>query len=155
MRVFKSLLWGSGWLVIAVLRSCAEDAPTDLPGAVATGLHYQGEFHSGHPGKFWTIPTRIAFVSSVSTRTYDTVQTCGTLAKGGREMTIPSQTCAGVAAWLAASTVVEWGAAYWFHKHRHRWLAKAAEWSGAVGSGEGIVASKLGWFGRSQERGGK
>ena len=49
---------------------------------------------------------------------------------------------------MAASTVVEWTAAYWLHKRKHKWLARAFEWSGAVGSGEGILTSKTGVWGK-------
>src|SRR2546423_401835 len=69
--------------------------------------------------RFWDRQNKISFAVTAAIRSFDIAQTCYGLAHGARELTLPTQSCAGVAGFVAAGQggqlLGQWIA------HRHGW----------------------------------
>jgi hypothetical protein len=74
-------------------------------------------------------------------RTADTIKTCRSLAHGGVEDWIPTQSCGGVAAWQAGSVGLALGIGWLFHKTGHHKLERITPWVGTGASAAGLTKS--------------
>lgn len=75
--------------------------------------------------KFWTTP-QIAWQSAnFAAGAADIAITCNNLHRGWVEATAPSQSCAGIAAWVFGSKAAELGASYLFARSGHERIALA------------------------------
>ena len=91
------------------------------------------------PSKFWD-RQRIARESvAYGLAATDIANTCYSLkVLGGHEQWAPTQSCAGVAAWIAAGQVSQTAMSYWAYKHGHMRLSRAIPWVSTSGSGVAI-----------------
>jgi hypothetical protein len=91
--------------------------------------------------EFWDRQQKFALTVESSVRLADTIKTCRELADGGREDWIPTQSCAGVAAWNAGSVGVALGVSWLFHHYgRHR-LERIVPWVSTAASAAGLTKS--------------
>ena len=88
--------------------------------------------------KFWDRQQKVALAAHSAVRLADTIKTCRELADGGREVWIPTQSCAGIAAWNAGSVGVALGIGWLFHRYGFHRLERITPW---VATG----ASAAGW----------
>ena len=77
------------------------------------------------PKPFFHDPLQVGlFSANLAIGAVDAGQTCDHLAHGARELTLPTQSCAGVTAWIMGAKGVESGAQYLLYRHGHpRWAA--------------------------------
>ena len=87
---------------------------------------------------FWDRQQKVALAAHSAVRLADTIKTCRELADGGREVWIPTQSCAGIAAWNAGSVGVALGIGWLFHRYGFHRLERITPW---VATG----ASAAGW----------
>src|SRR5437870_2311360 len=73
------------------LKSATSELTAETSPAVATEAH-----------RFWDRQNKISFAISAGIRAGDVAQTCYGLSHGARELALPTQTCAGVAAFVFA-----------------------------------------------------
>jgi hypothetical protein len=74
-------------------------------------------------------------------RLADTIKTCRELAHGGGEDWIPTQSCAGIAAWQAGSVGLALGIGWLLHKHGNHRLERIVPWVGTGASAAGLTKS--------------
>jgi hypothetical protein len=74
-------------------------------------------------------------------RTADTIKTCRSIAHGGVEDWIPTQSCGGIAAWQAGSVGLALGIGWIFHKTGHHKLERITPWVGTGASATGLTKS--------------
>jgi hypothetical protein len=74
-------------------------------------------------------------------RLADTIKTCRELTHGGVEDWIPTQSCAGIAAWQAGSVGLALGIGWLLHKHGHHRLERIVPWVGTGASAAGLTKS--------------
>ena len=92
-----------------------------------------------HP--FFDRQQRFALYAHSGMRIADSIKTCRVLSHGGREDWIPTQSCAGIAAWQAGSVGVALGVGWLFHKTGHHRLERITPWVGTTASFAGLTKS--------------
>jgi hypothetical protein len=80
----------------------------------------------------------ISLTGSAAVFTADAVTSCRNLYGGGHEAFLPTQTCAGISAWMASSFAAQTATAYMLHRSGHHRLERIAEFVWASGSVAGI-----------------
>jgi len=90
---------------------------------------------------FWDRQQKIALAVHSSVRLADTIKTCRELADGGKEVWIPTQSCAGIAAWNAGSVGLALGIGWLFHKYGLHRLERITPWVGTAASAAGLTKS--------------
>jgi hypothetical protein len=110
----------------------------DAPSATATTPTATAVGSAMPAHRFLNRPAKFALAGSAALVTADAVLTCRHLAAGGREVFLPTQSCAGVTAWLAGSFAAETGIAYLLHRTGHHRLERLAEIAAGVSSASGI-----------------
>lgn len=90
---------------------------------------------------FWDRQQRLALMVHGGVRVADTIKTCRELAHGGVEVWIPTQSCAGVAAWNAGSVGLALGIGWLFHKYGLHRLERITPWVGTSASAAGFTKS--------------
>lgn len=91
--------------------------------------------------KFFDRQQMIALYVHSGVRLADTINTCHTLANGGKEDWIPTQSCAGIVAWQAGSVGLTLGLGWLFHKTGHHKLERITPWVGTGPSVAGLTKS--------------
>lgn len=91
--------------------------------------------------RFFDRQQRIALYTHSGVRVADTIKTCRVLSHGGREDWIPTQSCAGIAAWQAGSVGLALGVGWLFHKTGHHRLERITPWVGTTASLAGLTKS--------------
>lgn len=91
--------------------------------------------------KFFDRQQLLALYVHSGVRLADTIKTCRVLAHGGVEQWIPSQSCAGIAAWQAGSVGLALGIGWLFHKHGNHRLERLTPWVGTGASAAGLTKS--------------
>ena len=91
--------------------------------------------------KFFDKQQMIALYVHGGVRTADTIVTCHKIANGATEVWIPMQSCAGIAAWQAASVGVTLGIGWLFYKTGHHKLERITPWVGTTASAAGLTKS--------------
>lgn len=91
--------------------------------------------------KFWDRQQKLALAAHSAVRLADTIKTCRELADGGVEDWIPTQSCAGVAAWNAASVGAVLGIGWLFHKYGFHRMERITPWVGTGASAAGLTKS--------------
>jgi hypothetical protein len=91
--------------------------------------------------KFFDRQQMLALYAHAGMRIVDTIKTCRELSDGGREDWIPTQSCAGIAAWQAGSVGLALGVGWLFHKTGHHRLERLTPWVGTSASAAGWVKS--------------
>lgn len=91
--------------------------------------------------KFFDRQQLIALYVHAGVRLADTINTCRTISRGGVEDWIPTQSCAGIAAWQAGSVGLTLGVGWLFHKHGHHTLERITPWVGTGASAAGLTKS--------------
>jgi hypothetical protein len=91
--------------------------------------------------KFFDRQQMIALYVHSGVRLADTINTCHALANGGKEDWIPTQSCAGIAAWQAGSVGLTLGLGWLFHKTGHHKLERITPWVGTGASVAGLTKS--------------
>ena len=91
--------------------------------------------------KFWDRQQKLALAVHGAVRLADTIKTCRELADGGVEDWIPTQSCAGVAAWNAGSVGVALGIGWLFHRYGFHRLERTTPWIGTGASAAGLSKS--------------
>ncbi len=91
--------------------------------------------------KFFDRQQFVALYVHAGVRTADTIETCHRLANGAVEVWIPTQSCAGVAAWQAGSVGAALGIGWIFHKTGHHKLERITPWVGTGASSAGLTKS--------------
>lgn len=91
--------------------------------------------------KFWDRQQKLALAVHSAVRLADTIKTCRELADGGVEDWIPTQSCAGVAAWNAGSVGVVLGIGWLFHRYGFHRLERITPWIGTGASAAGLTKS--------------
>jgi len=90
---------------------------------------------------FWDRPQKFALVVHSGVRLADTIKTCRELTHGGMEVWIPTQSCAGIAAWNAGSVGLALGIGWLFHKYGFHRLERITPWVGTSASAAGLAKS--------------
>jgi len=93
------------------------------------------------PHKFFDRQQLLALYVHTGVRVGDTIKTCRELAHGGVEEWIPTQSCAGIAAWQAGSVGLALGIGYLFHRHGNHRLERITPWVGTSASAAGWTKS--------------
>ena len=93
------------------------------------------------PHKFFDKQQMIALYTHAGVRTADTIVTCHNLANGATEAWIPTQSCAGIAAWQAGSVALTLGIGYLFYKTGHHKLERLTPWFSTGASAAGLTKS--------------
>lgn len=91
--------------------------------------------------KFFDRQQLLALYVHSGIRLADTIKTCRSIAHGGVEEWIPSQSCGGIAAWQAGSVGLALGVGWLFHKHGHHTLERITPWVGTGASVAGLTKS--------------
>jgi len=91
--------------------------------------------------KFFDRQQLIGVYAHSGVRLADTIKTCRELAHGGVEDWIPTQSCAGIAAWQAGSVGLALGIGWLLHKHGHHSLERIVPWVGTSASAAGLTKS--------------
>lgn len=91
--------------------------------------------------KFFDRQQLLALYVHSGVRLADTIKTCRSIAHGGVEDWIPTQSCAGIAAWQAGSVGLALGVGWLFHKHGHHTLERITPWAGTGASAAGLAKS--------------
>jgi hypothetical protein len=74
--------------------------------------------------QFWDKPTKVEVATMANAAAMDIAQTCHALAHGGREMILPTQSCAGVTGYIVAEEAVALGATLLLHGWGHHKLER-------------------------------
>ena len=119
---------------LAEARASALEAPMAFVAPVV-----QPQVTSEH--NFWDRQQKLALMVHGAMRVADTTKTCRELAHGGREVWIPTQSCAGIAAWNAGSVGVALGVGWLFHKYGFHRLERITPWVGTSASAAGLTKS--------------
>ena len=90
---------------------------------------------------FWDRQQKLALMLHSGVRLADTIKTCRELAHGGMEVWIPTQSCAGIAAWNAGSVGLALGVGWLFHKYGFHRLERITPWVGTAASAAGLTKS--------------
>ena len=90
---------------------------------------------------FWDRQQKLALMVHSGVRVADTIKTCRELAHGGMEVWIPTQSCAGIAAWNAGSVGLALGIGWLFHKYGFHRLERITPWVGTSASAAGLTKS--------------
>ena len=91
--------------------------------------------------KFWDRQQKLALAVHSGVRLADTIKTCRELAHGGIEVWIPTQSCAGIAAWNAGSVGLALGMGWLFHRYGFHRLERITPWVGTAASAAGLTKS--------------
>jgi hypothetical protein len=91
--------------------------------------------------KFFDRQQMLALYVHSGVRLADTIKTCRELSHGGTEDWIPSQSCAGVAAWQAGSVGLTLGIGWLFHQRGHHTLERWTPWVATAASTAGLAKS--------------
>jgi hypothetical protein len=91
--------------------------------------------------KFFDRQQWLALDVHAAVRLADTIKTCRELAHGGVEDWIPTQSCAGVAAWDAGSVGVALGVGWLAHRHGWHRLERIVPWIGTGAAATGLTKS--------------
>jgi hypothetical protein len=127
---------------LAAARSALSIAPDALPDAPAPPMvrpGFQPQIVSEH--KFWDHQQELALAVHSAVRVADTIKTCRELRDGGVEDWIPTQSCAGVAVWNAASVGAALGVGWLFHKYGLHRLERLTPWVATGASAAGLTKS--------------
>jgi hypothetical protein len=93
--------------------------------------------------KFFDGQQLLALYAHSGMRTVDTIKTCRELSHGGHEDWIPTQSCAGIAAWQVGSIGLALGVGWMFHRHGHHRLERITPWVATSASAAGWTKSVL------------
>jgi hypothetical protein len=91
--------------------------------------------------KFFDQQQMIGLYAHSAVRLADTIKTCRSISHGGVEDWIPSQSCAGIAAWQAGSVGLALGVGWLFHRTGHHRLERLAPWAATGFSAAGLTKS--------------
>jgi hypothetical protein len=91
--------------------------------------------------KFFDRRQLLALYVHSGIRLADTIKTCRSIAHGGVEDWIPTQSCGGIVAWQAGSVGLALGVGWLFHKHGHHTLERITPWVGTGASVAGLTKS--------------
>ncbi len=83
----------------------------------------------------------LALYAHSGVRVADTIKTCREIAHGGVEVWIPTQSCAGIAAWNAGSVALALGIGWIFHHYGLHRLERLTPWVGTGASAAGLTKS--------------
>ncbi len=119
----------------------ANVAPSLTPGAAAIEAPRSASPDQPLQHKFFDRQQMLALYAHSGMRILDTIKTCRELSDGGREDWIPTQSCAGVAAWQAGSVGLALGVGWLFHKTGHHRLERITPWVGTSASAAGWIKS--------------
>lgn len=126
---------------LAAARAPLLAAPDILP-AASTPLMVspvQPQIASEH--KFWDRQQKLGLAVHSAVRLADTIKTCRELRDGGVEDWIPTQSCAGIAAWNAGSVGAALGIGWLFHKYGLDRLERLTPWVATGASAAGLTKS--------------
>ena len=123
--------------------TAANVTPWESPTSLPTGNAF---LHAAAPPKpeehkFFDKQQMIALYVHAGVRTADTIVTCHNIANGATEMWIPTQSCAGIAAWQAGSVGLALGIGWLFHKTGHHKLERITPWVATTASSAGLTKS--------------
>lgn len=132
--------------VLALSASAQEAAAPELGNraasvAAANPLIRPATLDAPAPHKFFDRQQLLALYVHSGMRLADTIKTCRSLAHGGVEDWIPTQSCGVVAAWQAGSIGLALGAGWLFHKHGNHRLERLTPWIGTGASAAGLTKS--------------
>jgi len=116
-------------------------APSLNPGSPTIEAATATQVEQPMEHKFFDRQQLAALYAHSGMRVLDTIKTCRELSDGGREDWIPTQSCAGVAAWQAGSVGLALGVGWLFHKTGHHRLERMAPWVGTSASAAGWIKS--------------
>ena len=91
--------------------------------------------------KFFDRKQMIGLYAHSAVRVADTIKTCRSISHGGVEDWIPSQSCAGIAAWQAGSVGLALGMGWIFYKTGHHRLERITPWVATGFSAAGLTKS--------------
>jgi hypothetical protein len=91
--------------------------------------------------EFWDRQQKWALAVHSGVRLADTIKTCREFAHGGVEVWIPTQSCAGIAAWNAGSVGLALGVGWLLHKYGFHRLERITPWVGTSASAAGLTKS--------------
>lgn len=93
------------------------------------------------PHKFFDRQQLLALYVHSGVRLADTIKTCRSISHGGTEDWIPTQSCAGIAAWQAGSVGLTLGVGWLFHHYGHYTLERLTPWVATGASAAGLTKS--------------
>lgn len=117
----------------------APDALPDAPAPLMVVPTVQPQIASEH--KFWDRQQKLGLAVHSAVRVADTIKTCRELRDGGVEDWIPTQSCAGIAAWNAGSVGAALGIGWLFHKYGLHRLERLTPWLATAASAAGLTKS--------------
>lgn len=91
--------------------------------------------------KFFDRQQMIGLYAHSGIRVADTIKTCRSISHGGVEDWIPSQSCAGIAAWQVGSIGLALGVGWIFYKTGHHRLERLTPWVATGFSAAGLTKS--------------
>jgi len=129
MRTHKLLGFGLLWLVGFAAASRANELPLmPEPKADAVAHFIIREQRKAEQPKFYSKEAKITLSLEVISWGLDLGITCNNLARGGREVNLPSNTCAGIIGMTAGFHFAGEGLAYLLHRTGHHRLEQAPRW---------------------------
>ena len=126
---------------LAAARMSLLAAPNELPETPALLVTPASQPQPKLEHDFWDRQQKFALVVHSGVRLADTIKTCRELAHGGREVWIPTQSCAGIAAWNAGSVGLALGIGWLFHKYGLHRLERITPWVGTSAAAAGLTKS--------------
>jgi hypothetical protein len=93
------------------------------------------------PHNFFDRQQLLALYVHSGVRLADTIKTCRSISHGGTEDWIPTQSCAGIAAWQAGSVGLTLGVGWLFHHYGHHTLEHLTPWVATGASAAGLTKS--------------
>jgi len=91
--------------------------------------------------RFWDRQQKLGLAADGAMRLADTIKTCRELAHGGVEDWIPTQSCAGIAAWNAGSVGLALGIGWLFHHYGLHRLERLTPWVSTGAAAAGLTKS--------------
>jgi hypothetical protein len=90
---------------------------------------------------FYDKPAKIQVVINLSVVGADLGQSCWNLTHGGREVGVPTQSCAVIGGIMVAGQIAQESIAYFFHRRGHHKLERAVRFISLSANVEGLIYS--------------
>ena len=118
-------------LVCLLLMPIPAWALPDAPVAKSTAEH-----------RFYDRPGKLLLTAALTAAATDTAQTCRNLARGGREVFLPTQSCPQVNLFLFGEVLAQEGVAYLLHRHGRHKLERLIRLASITDNVSGLVYSR-------------
>lgn len=92
--------------------------------------------------RFYDRPAKIELALAVTASAFDNGQSCYNVSRGGPEVMLPTQSCAGITAILTSEVAIQELAAYFLHRTHHHKLERVIRFVTITANTEAIIYSK-------------